>query len=69
MWGSCLDASRNDSPIRQILIAKDRAFPLLTTHSGTVDILQLVGVTVEEVEMSKNWKCSSLLEIFMQHEK
>jgi len=68
MWGPCLDFQRQDSIIRHIIMTQDNAFPHLKTPTGSLKLLQVVGVTKEEVEIAQNWKGSGLLELFMEKE-
>ncbi|XP_052869915.1 suppressor of fused homolog [Anopheles cruzii] len=64
-WRRPLDNSRANGTfaIQQMLIAEDPQLPRTETPFGWVDFLQIVGVTVEELEQASRWNGKGVLNL------
>jgi hypothetical protein len=54
-------ARGEDTHMTAILLARDPQLPVITTPFGRVDFLQIVGVTDDEYELTKDWGTEPLL--------
>ncbi|PSJ39617.1 suppressor of fused domain protein [Allosphingosinicella deserti] len=53
-----------ETALRSIAFAEDPELPALSTPSGTVAFLQVVGLTEDEEGAAKLWKTARLLDVF-----
>lgn len=60
-------AQETDTLIRSMIFSHDQELPPIETPNGSVEFLQIVGITDDEELAIKQWKTLGALEIFRQY--
>lgn len=60
-------ALETDTQLHALAFIKDPELPELDTPHGSVDFIQIVGLTLDEMEAGKQWQTRGLLDALLPH--
>ncbi|PSJ42094.1 suppressor of fused domain protein [Allosphingosinicella deserti] len=60
-------ALETDTQLQALAFVADPELPAIATPNGRVDFIQIVGLTLEEMEAGKQWQTRGLLDALLPH--